>query len=175
MLHRKCQVFLFDTLKTAQDVFSFMLDTYNNFPEADPKLLHELLRENAEKCQNCLKPKVACMDKKMLVSGFRLLESGKIEAIRVGLLIKQSNMFSSQGSRTRRVTELCYKAQGTSRYTNLTTFAGTNYSFGTMFLRLESLDSLPEVRMTIVLELYMMISFQIVPLCEGLTFACSDE
>ena len=39
--------------------YSFMLDTDNNFPEADPKLLHELLRANAEKCKNCLKAKLA--------------------------------------------------------------------------------------------------------------------
>ena len=155
MLYRKCQFFLFDTLKTAQDVYSFMLDTDNNFPEANPKLLHELLRANAEKCQNCFKAKLACMDKKILANYVGILEPGCIEAIRVGLRIKQNHI---QNSTTSKVTELCYKAHGRNHYTKLSTFVGSNYRVETMFLRLchtaDTANTLSEVRMTIDYNLY---------------------
>ena len=62
MLYRKCQLFCFENLKTADDVYSLVLMTHNNFPEADPKLLPELLKSNADKCQNCLRVKVFCLD-----------------------------------------------------------------------------------------------------------------
>ena len=44
MLYRKCQLFCFENLKTANDAYSLVLMTYSNFPEADPILLPELLQ-----------------------------------------------------------------------------------------------------------------------------------
>ena len=42
-----------------------MLETRDNYPDADPELLFELLRANAKlpkKCINCLRPKGDCFD-----------------------------------------------------------------------------------------------------------------
>ena len=47
MLMAKCGTFLAESLKTAEDVFSFMLQSKESYPEADPELLHELLLEKA--------------------------------------------------------------------------------------------------------------------------------
>jgi len=64
MLLEKCTIFLAEKMKTAEDVFKLMLLTKENFPDADPDLLQELLRMNAEKpksCSNCKRGLAHCV------------------------------------------------------------------------------------------------------------------
>ena len=51
-------------MKTAEDVFRLMLHTKESYPDADPDLLQELLRMNAEKpkiCSNCRRGLAHCV------------------------------------------------------------------------------------------------------------------
>ena len=52
MLREKCDNFLTATLKTRDDVYSFLHKTHLNFPEGDKDFLLEMMRANA-KCDNC--------------------------------------------------------------------------------------------------------------------------
>ena len=60
MLMAKCGTFLAESLKTAENVLSFILQSKESYPEADPELIPDLLREKARsirsasrKCSNC--------------------------------------------------------------------------------------------------------------------------
>ena len=64
MLLEKCATFLAEKMKTAEDVFKLMLLTKESYPDADPDLLQELLRMNAEKpksCSNCKRGLAHCV------------------------------------------------------------------------------------------------------------------
>jgi len=64
MLLEKCATFLAEKMKTAEDVFKLMLLTKQSYPDADPDLLQELLRMNAEKpksCSNCKRGLALCV------------------------------------------------------------------------------------------------------------------
>ena len=64
ILLEKCATFLAEKMKTAEDVFKLMLLTKENYPDADPDLLQELLRMNAEKpksCSNCKRGLAHCV------------------------------------------------------------------------------------------------------------------
>ena len=70
MLLEKCTNFLRHTLKTAADVYELMFHTRENCPDADPELLHELLRNNAGRpktiaektCLNCKREFYRCVN-----------------------------------------------------------------------------------------------------------------
>ena len=92
MLTAKCQKFLTKAMKSAEDVYAFMLETHNNFPDADPELLFELLRENAKlpnKCINCLRPKADCLDGQVLTGK----ESPAV--VRKGLTVKSKHYLNN--------------------------------------------------------------------------------
>merc|ERR1712037_906721 len=64
LLLDKCATFLAEKMKTAEDVFQLMLHTKESYPDADPDLLQELLRMNAEKpktCSNCKRGLAHCV------------------------------------------------------------------------------------------------------------------
>jgi len=61
MLLAKCGQFCTSKLKTSDDVFTFLKDTQDNFPEHDTGLLLEVLR-CAAKCRNCLEIGGKCKD-----------------------------------------------------------------------------------------------------------------
>ena len=61
MLLAKCGQFCTSKLKTSDDVFTFLRDTQDNFPEYDRELLLEVMR-GAAKCRNCLEIFGKCKD-----------------------------------------------------------------------------------------------------------------
>ena len=61
MLLAKCGQFCTSKLKTADDVFTFLKDTQDNFPEHDRELLLEVMR-GAARCRNCLEIGGKCKD-----------------------------------------------------------------------------------------------------------------
>jgi len=61
MLLAKCGQFCTSKLKTSDDVFTFLKDTQDNFPEHDRELLLEVMR-GAAKCRNCLEIGGKCRD-----------------------------------------------------------------------------------------------------------------
>jgi len=87
MLLEKCATFLAEKMKTAEDVFKLMLLTKQSYPDADPDLLQELLRMNAEKpksCSNCKRGLALCVhgqnvtgleDPPVLANGVRVRSS----------------------------------------------------------------------------------------------------
>ena len=61
MLLGKCSEFCITKLKTSDDVFNFLKDTQDNFPEHDKNLSLEVMR-GAAKCRNCLQVGSKCKD-----------------------------------------------------------------------------------------------------------------
>ena len=61
MLLAKCGQFCTSKLKTSDDVFTFLKDTQEHFPEHDSELLLEVMR-GAAKCRNCLETGGKCKD-----------------------------------------------------------------------------------------------------------------
>ena len=61
MLLAKCGQFCTSKLKTSDDVFTFLKDTQEHFPEHDSELLLEVMR-GAAKCRNCLEVGGKCKD-----------------------------------------------------------------------------------------------------------------
>ena len=57
----KCSEYCTTKLKTSDDVFNFLKDTQDNFPEHDRDLLLEVMR-GAAKCRNCLQVGSKCKD-----------------------------------------------------------------------------------------------------------------
>ena len=57
----KVSEFCTTKLKTSDDVFNFLKDTQENFPEHDRDLLLEVMR-GAAKCRNCLQVGSKCKD-----------------------------------------------------------------------------------------------------------------
>ena len=89
MLMAKCGTFLAESLKTAEDVLSFILQSKESYPEADPELIPDLLREKARsirsasrKCSNCGRKPSDCLDGKS-VTGREYPPT-----VRVGLAVK---------------------------------------------------------------------------------------
>ena len=79
-----------------------MLETRNNYPDYDPELLFELLRENAklpQNCKNCLRLKAECLD------GWVLTGKEDPVVVRKGLTVKSNkSRTSGQNSLTDGVT-----------------------------------------------------------------------
>ena len=61
MLLGKCSEYCTTKLRTSDDVFNFLKDTQENFPEHDRDLLLEVMRR-AAKCRNCLQVGSKCKD-----------------------------------------------------------------------------------------------------------------
>ena len=80
MLLAKCGQFCTSKLKTSDDVFTFLKDTQDNFPEHDRELLLEVMR-GAAKCRNCLEIGGKCRDGEEVTS----LENHGV--LRAGLVV----------------------------------------------------------------------------------------
>ena len=120
ILTGNCQKFLTEQLKTAEDVYAFMLETRNNYPDADPELLFEPLRANAKlpkKCMNCLRPKADCLDGQVLTGK----ESPAV--VRKGLTV-QVNIYLENSSKPIGLNSLTAGAT----YTVTGLYEGSGYS-----------------------------------------------
>ena len=87
ILMAKCDTFLAETLKTAEDVFSFMLQSKETFPIFDSELLQDLFQgasgqTPAVHCSNCGRKTGDCLDGQVV--------TGEEEppTVRVGLVVK---------------------------------------------------------------------------------------
>ena len=88
MLLEKCATFLAEKMKTAEDVFKLMLLSKETFPDADPDLLQELLRMNAEKpktCSNCKRGLAHC------VHGQSVTGLEEPQVLTAGIRVKSTN------------------------------------------------------------------------------------
>ena len=80
MLLAKCGQFCTSTLKTSDDVFTFLKDTQDNYPEHDRELLLEVMR-GAAKCRNCREIGGKCKD------GEDVTSLGNPGVLRAGLVV----------------------------------------------------------------------------------------
>jgi len=112
MLIKKCQCFLTTQLKTAEDVYAFILQSKVSYPEVDFELLHFLLADKADNlrsCANCLRSRADCLegspltaleDPPVLREGVRLRVSycPDIESAPVGCTGRVSGMFTREAA-----------------------------------------------------------------------------
>merc|ERR1719209_1498963 len=80
MLLAKCGQFCTSTLKTSDDLCTFLKETQDNFPEHDRDLLLEVMR-GAAKCRNCLQVGSKCKD------GEEISASEPPGVLRAGLVV----------------------------------------------------------------------------------------